>query len=101
MFNVTKQPVLNFLSLCKISFPAERVYNFMKELMVSGCRSPMKLPPGLSAVETELSQVTGQFLRLVSHNRSVFGLYYADIISVMLRRQKDEFEAETQTTASD
>ncbi|XP_064629050.1 T-complex protein 11-like protein 1 [Lineus longissimus] len=78
-----------------------RVHKFIKELMVTGCKSPMKLPPGLSAVETELSQVTGQFLRLVSHNRSVFGLYYADIISTMLRRERDEEVEGGQASAMD
>ena len=42
------------------------------------------LPPGFSAVSEELSHVCGQFLRLASHNRAVFGSYYTDIITKLL-----------------
>ena len=32
----------------------------------------------------ELSHVTGKFLRIVSHNRSVFGQIYANILKDLL-----------------
>lgn len=50
---------------------------------------PLKVPTGFSAVEKELSQMLGQFLRLISHNRSVFGPHYSDIISQLLEWQQD------------
>ena len=50
---------------------------------------PVQLPAGFSAVSEELSHVCGQFTRLVAHNRTVFGLYYADIIGALLRDHED------------
>ena len=46
----------------------------------------LQVPPGLSAISEELGQVAGQLLRLISYNRSVFGVYYADIIGGFLKQ---------------
>ena len=46
----------------------------------------MKVPPGLSSTSTELARVSGQLLRLVSHNRAVFGAYYTEILEGALPR---------------
>ncbi|KAK7503280.1 hypothetical protein BaRGS_00005545 [Batillaria attramentaria] len=67
----------------------QRVMHFIKESIPTRRMEPLKVPVGFSAVETELSQILGQFLRLISHNRSVFGPYYSDIISQLLQRQQD------------
>lgn len=63
--------------------------NFIKDSISTRRVDPLKLPPGFSAVETELSQVLGQFMRLISHNRSVFGPHYSAVISQLLERQQD------------
>jgi hypothetical protein len=34
----------------------------------------------MSIVEKDLIEITGQFLRLVSFNKSVFGTYYGEIV---------------------
>ncbi|KAG1675722.1 T-complex protein 11-like protein 1 [Nymphon striatum] len=58
-----------------------RCHDFIEQVLSSVTASPIKMPPGLSSFQSSLANLTGQFLRLVSHNRAVFGDYYADIIS--------------------
>lgn len=41
----------------------------------------LKIPPGLSSLQNELSTFAGQFLSLIRHNQAVFGDYYSDIIN--------------------
>ena len=53
---------------------------FIQQSITSPTAAPLRIPPGLSSLQTELTAITGQFLRLVSHNRAVFGEYYTDII---------------------
>ncbi|XP_074653852.1 T-complex protein 11-like protein 1 isoform X2 [Tubulanus polymorphus] len=66
-----------------------RVIDFIRQVLTTCKSEPMKIPPGLSAVEPELSAVCGHFCRLMSHNRSVFGLYYADIMATITKRNVD------------
>lgn len=42
--------------------------------------STLKIPPGLSSLQNELSVFAGQFLSLVRHNQAVFEEYYNNII---------------------
>lgn len=58
-----------------------RVLDFIKVAISSGSVRPTQIPPGLSALEKELTSITGQFLRLVTHNRAVFGETYGDIVA--------------------
>lgn len=58
-----------------------RVLDFIKVAISSGSVRPTQIPPGLSALEKELTSITGQFLRLVTHNRAVFGELYGDIVA--------------------
>ncbi|KDR14701.1 T-complex protein 11-like protein 1 [Zootermopsis nevadensis] len=58
-----------------------RVREFIQQTISLSRAVPLRVPPGLSSLQTELAAVSGQFLRLVSHNRAVFGEYYADIIA--------------------
>lgn len=58
-----------------------RVLDFIKVAISSGSVRPTQIPPGLSALEKELTSITGQFLRLVTHNRAVFGEMYGDIVA--------------------
>lgn len=64
--------------------------DFIQQVLCSKHKSPLKVPVGMSVMDKELSQICGQFLRLISHNRSVFGHYYADIIGALLKRLQDE-----------
>lgn len=58
-----------------------RVLDFIKMAISAGSARPTQIPPGLSVLEKELTSITGQFLRLVTHNRAVFGETYGDIVT--------------------
>ncbi|XP_076467122.1 T-complex protein 11-like protein 1 [Babylonia areolata] len=80
-----------------LASPHNTITTLMHQRLVSVTRQcisrcsmdSLKVPAGFSAVEKELSQVLGQFLRLISHNRSVFGPHYSHIISQLMERQQD------------
>lgn len=70
---------------------ATRVYDFMlnsikSRLLQKGSRQagqstePVIAPQGLASVNTELSEITGRFSRVVSHNMAVFAPFYEDIL---------------------
>ena len=70
---------------------ATRVYDFMlnsikSRLLQKGSRQagqstqPVIAPQGLTSVNTELSEITGRFSRVVSHNMAVFAPFYEDIL---------------------
>ncbi|XP_044734759.1 T-complex protein 11-like protein 1 [Chrysoperla carnea] len=61
-----------------------RILEFLQLIISSPTAAPEKLPPGLSSLQTEVFNVAGNFLRIVSHNRSVFGKYYIDIIDALI-----------------
>lgn len=67
----------------------QRLLSFVRECISTRRMESLKVPMGFSAVEQELSQVLGQFLRLISHNRSVFGPHYSNIIAQLMQRQHD------------
>lgn len=58
-----------------------RVLDFIKVAISVGSARPTQIPPGLSCLEKELMSITGQFLRLVTHNRAVFSDIYGDIVT--------------------
>ncbi|KAL7644995.1 UNVERIFIED_CONTAM: hypothetical protein RMT77_004819 [Armadillidium vulgare] len=58
----------------------DRANEFIGNLLSSSTAHPVQVPPGLSALQEELAHICGTLLRLVSHNRAVFGEYYAEII---------------------
>lgn len=68
----------------------KRLTDFVKEILSPRHKEQMKVPPGFSVVESELSNLSGQFLRLISHNRAVFGIQYADIINTLLHRHMED-----------
>jgi hypothetical protein len=43
-------------------------------------QGPVKLPQGMGTMEKDLLEITGQFLRLVTFNKNVFGNNYGEII---------------------
>lgn len=53
-------------------------------LKCSGQSSKQKLPAGVSVVKTELNMITAAFVRLASHNRKTFGVYYGDLIKKLM-----------------
>ncbi|XP_048765926.2 T-complex protein 11-like protein 1 isoform X2 [Ostrea edulis] len=64
----------------------KRLLDFIRQIISSQHKEPLKVPAGFSAVERELSQLCGRFLRVISYNRSVFGSYYTDIINILLQK---------------
>jgi hypothetical protein len=58
-----------------------RIREFIQQSITSPTAAPVRVPPGLSSLQTELTAITGQILRLVSYNIAVFGEYYTDIIA--------------------
>ncbi|VEN61924.1 unnamed protein product [Callosobruchus maculatus] len=59
----------------------QRVKDFFMDIIESSTADPQKVPSGLSALQKELTEIAGQFLRIVSHNSSVFCIYYFDIVA--------------------
>ncbi|KAL3884124.1 hypothetical protein ACJMK2_030346 [Sinanodonta woodiana] len=72
-----------------LSVMSKRVLTFIALALFSRHTEPLKVPPGMSVVEKELSQICGSFLRLISHNRAVFGSFYAEIIGALVMRKPD------------
>ena len=62
-----------------------RVLEFVEGVSLSNSASPVQIPTGLSILQQELSSLTGSFMRLIAHNRAVFGEYYHEIISRISR----------------
>ncbi|KAL3088283.1 hypothetical protein niasHT_023843 [Heterodera trifolii] len=42
--------------------------------------SPMRIPPGLSTIQTELASLTSQFYAITVHNWNGFGRYYGQLL---------------------
>ncbi|XP_057657005.1 T-complex protein 11-like protein 1 [Diorhabda carinulata] len=61
-----------------------RVKDFLLETIESSTAAPQKVPSGLTAVQKELTEIAGQFLRIISHNSTVFCNYYYDIVAEAL-----------------
>ncbi|KAG8283658.1 T-complex protein 11 [Homalodisca vitripennis] len=59
----------------------QRIKEFLHLMITSTVPSQLQVPAGLSTFTKELSGLAARYHRLVSHNRSVFGEYYTDILS--------------------
>ena len=84
--NICKSYKLSFYTL---PFSDKRILGFVYQLISTAQPQKIQFPPGVSTVAEELNAVCGQFLRLTSHNRSVFGAHYANIIRALLQRTED------------
>ncbi|XP_017782950.1 PREDICTED: T-complex protein 11-like protein 1 [Nicrophorus vespilloides] len=58
----------------------QRIKEFYEQIIASSTAAPQKVPAGLNALQKELTAIAGQFLRIISHNSSVFCIYYYDIV---------------------
>ncbi|XP_071533954.1 T-complex protein 11-like protein 1 [Panulirus ornatus] len=67
----------------------KRAMEFIGALLSSTTARPVQMPPGLSSLQEEIAHICGTLLRLVTHNRSVFGEYYSDIISNHIKATKE------------
>ncbi|XP_053204042.1 uncharacterized protein LOC128388639 [Panonychus citri] len=59
----------------------KRILEFVESVFTSNTASPVQMPKGLTALQRSLSSIAGQFMRIASHNRAVYGTYYANIIN--------------------
>ncbi|KAG5890790.1 hypothetical protein JTB14_007184 [Gonioctena quinquepunctata] len=66
------------------SIVKQRVKEFFLDIIESSTAAPQKVPSGLTALQKELTETAGQFLRIVSHNSTVFCNYYYDIVAAAL-----------------
>ncbi|EEB10667.1 conserved hypothetical protein [Pediculus humanus corporis] len=62
----------------------QRIREFLLDTVTSQTAEPMKIPPGFSSLQQEVTQLAGNFLRLTSHNRAVYEEYYTKIIEESL-----------------
>lgn len=67
-----------------INLSEQRVKDFFLDIIESATAAPQKVPTGLTAFQRELTAIAGQFLRIVSHNSTVFCIYYYDIVAAAL-----------------
>ncbi|XP_018333042.1 T-complex protein 11-like protein 1 [Agrilus planipennis] len=58
----------------------QRIREFLLQIIQSSTAAPQKVPSGLTTLQKELTTVAGQFLKIISHNSSVFCNYYYDIL---------------------
>ena len=56
---------------------------FVKTVMTM--ESKAQIPAGLSGLQKEIVDMVASFMRIVTHNRAVFGDYYQDIINALTR----------------
>uniref|UniRef100_A0A1Y1KKC3 T-complex protein 11-like protein 1 n=1 Tax=Photinus pyralis TaxID=7054 RepID=A0A1Y1KKC3_PHOPY len=59
----------------------QRVKDFLLQIILSSTAALQKVPSGLASLQKELTNIAGQFLRIVSHNSTVFCIYYTDIVA--------------------
>ncbi len=53
-------------------------------MLTKRTQGPVKLPQGMGTMEKDLLTVTGQFLKLVTFNKNVFGSNYGEAIQSIL-----------------
>ncbi|RWS15256.1 T-complex protein 11-like protein 1 [Dinothrombium tinctorium] len=64
----------------------KRVLEFVESVFTSNSAAPIKLPTGLSTLQQELASFVGQFMRIITHNRAVFGEYYTKIVEEIIEQ---------------
>jgi len=70
-------------SIYKLLFT--RYIEFLQNVLTKRTQGPIKLPQGMSSMEKDLLEITGQFLRLVTFNKNVFGSNYGEIIHNLMQ----------------
>lgn len=67
-----------------------RILEFIERVLSSSTTvAPVQVPVGLSSFSTELTQISGDFTRLVTYNRAVYSPYYSRIIASLLAPSHD------------
>uniref|UniRef100_A0A914BV58 T-complex 11 n=1 Tax=Acrobeloides nanus TaxID=290746 RepID=A0A914BV58_9BILA len=64
----------------------ERIYAFIYSIVRSPGMAPVRLPPGLSVIQSELAALTSKFLHITNHNWKAFGTFYGQILDELYAR---------------
>lgn len=54
--------------------------DFTRDLIMRAHVANITIPTGYSVVSSELCKICAQLLKILSHNKAVFGRFYASII---------------------
>ncbi|XP_071492520.1 T-complex protein 11-like protein 1 [Diadema antillarum] len=83
--------------ICALANKENHIYSILDSrlqgYLVSAITAPSRfdpaanIPPGLTTMQSQLVDIAKAFIRLVVHNRSVFGPFYAEILSKMVQPQ--------------
>ncbi|XP_014775944.1 T-complex protein 11 X-linked protein 1 [Octopus bimaculoides] len=76
----------------------KRINEFIYQCICCGCVDKVKVPAGVSAVETELTAATKVFIRLIGLNFGVCREFYTELLSAMIQ-SKDEAASEPKDTS--
>ncbi|KAK0044588.1 T-complex protein 11-like protein 1 [Biomphalaria pfeifferi] len=77
-----------------------RLMEFIREGMTGKQLNSLRVPKGCTVVQEEVSQVLGNFLRLTSHNRSVFGEQYSQILGQLMHRSGSDISPRGNTVVN-
>jgi len=58
-----------------------RILEFIERVISSSTAVPIQVPSGLSSFAPELTQIAGEFTRVVAYNRAVYSPYYTKLIA--------------------
>lgn len=61
-----------------------RYIDFLQAVLTKRTQGPVKLPQGMGTMEKDILTVTGQFLKLVTFNKNVFGNNYGEAIQAII-----------------
>ena len=56
-----------------------RICDFVRQALRQSSE-PLRIPPGMSVLQTELASFTSRYYAIVMHNWNTFGRFYAQIL---------------------
>ena len=66
-----------------------RLQTFMRQLIFSQSKKDMTIPQGFSALSHELTSTAKMFVQVITHNQAVYGFFYSNLISDMIRKHNE------------
>lgn len=60
-------------------FIGNRIRDFIQNALRQSSE-PLRIPPGMSVIQSELASLTSRFYAIVVHNWNAFGRFYAQIL---------------------
>lgn len=77
----------------------KRLTTFLREVLTNTQKN-FTIPQGYSSLSTELTSLVRSFLHVITHNQSVFGVIYSDIINDLIKKQNTASPSSTTTTST-